>query len=134
MNGRLLCDSLCGKAAVINGCSREFVVALPVELDKHSNISLLQSFIQKNSIPLLGNGILSAVPGTFWVFVNTFIALFLSSRWSKIEFFLSCFIAVLLCSAVAASAYMSCSRMYNDYDGIQHDYTRKHRLISVVGQ
>ena len=32
-------------------------------------------------------------------------------------------------SAVAASAYMSCSRMYNDYDGIQHDYTRKHALI-----
>ena len=32
-------------------------------------------------------------------------------------------------SAVAASAYMSCSRMYNDYDGIQHDYTRKHGLI-----
>ena len=30
-------------------------------------------------------------------------------------------------SAVAASAYMSCSRMAacNDYDGIQHDYTRK---------
>lgn len=32
-------------------------------------------------------------------------------------------------SAVAASAYMNCSRMYNDYDGIQHDYTRKHGLI-----
>ena len=32
-------------------------------------------------------------------------------------------------SAVAASAYMSCSRMYNDYDGIQHDYTRKQGLI-----
>ena len=32
-------------------------------------------------------------------------------------------------SAVAASAYMSCSRMYNDYDGFQHDYTRKHGLI-----
>ena len=32
-------------------------------------------------------------------------------------------------SAVAASAYMSCSRMYNDYDGIQHDYTKKHGLI-----
>ena len=32
-------------------------------------------------------------------------------------------------SAVAASAYMSCSCMYNDYDGIQHDYTRKHGLI-----
>ena len=31
-------------------------------------------------------------------------------------------------SAVAASAYMSCSRMYNDYDGIQHDYTGKHGL------
>lgn len=31
-------------------------------------------------------------------------------------------------SAVAASAYLSCSRMYNDYDGIQHDYTRKHGL------
>ena len=28
-------------------------------------------------------------------------------------------------SAVAASAYMSCSRMYNDYDGIQHDSGRK---------
>ena len=26
-------------------------------------------------------------------------------------------------SAVAASAYLSCSRLYNDYDGIQHDYT-----------
>ena len=32
-------------------------------------------------------------------------------------------------SAVAASAYISCSRMYNDYDGIQHDYTRKQGLI-----
>ena len=31
-------------------------------------------------------------------------------------------------SAVAASAYLSCRRMYNDYDGIQHDYTRKHGL------
>lgn len=31
-------------------------------------------------------------------------------------------------SAVAASAYMSCSRMYNDYDGVQHDYTRKQGL------
>ncbi|MCI2046878.1 MAG: MobA/MobL family protein [Faecalibacterium sp.] len=31
-------------------------------------------------------------------------------------------------SAVAAAAYMSCSRLYNDYDGIQHDYTRKHGL------
>ena len=27
-------------------------------------------------------------------------------------------------SAVAASAYLSCSRLYNDYDGIQHDYSR----------
>ena len=27
-------------------------------------------------------------------------------------------------SAVAASAYLSCSRLYNDYDGIQHDYTK----------
>ena len=32
-------------------------------------------------------------------------------------------------SAVAASAYMSCIRIYNDYDCIQHDYTRKHGLI-----
>ncbi len=32
-------------------------------------------------------------------------------------------------SAVAAAAYMSCSRLYNDYDGIEHDYTRKHGLI-----
>ena len=32
-------------------------------------------------------------------------------------------------SAVAASAYMSYSHMYNDYDGIQHDYTRKQGLI-----
>ena len=32
-------------------------------------------------------------------------------------------------SAVAASAYLSCSRLYNDYDGIQHDYTRKQRLV-----
>lgn len=32
-------------------------------------------------------------------------------------------------SAVAASAYMSCSKVYNDYDGIQHDYTRKRGLV-----
>ena len=32
-------------------------------------------------------------------------------------------------SVVAASAYMSCSRMYNDYDGIQHDYTKKQGLV-----
>ena len=32
-------------------------------------------------------------------------------------------------SFVAASAYMSCSRLYNDYDAIQHDYTRKHGLV-----
>ena len=32
-------------------------------------------------------------------------------------------------SAAAASAYVSCSRMYNDYDGVQHDYTRKQGLV-----
>ena len=31
-------------------------------------------------------------------------------------------------SAVAASAYLSCSRRLNDYDGVQHDYTRKQGL------
>ena len=31
-------------------------------------------------------------------------------------------------SAVAASAYLSCSRLYNDYDGIQHDYRKKQGL------
>lgn len=32
-------------------------------------------------------------------------------------------------SAVAVSAYLSCSQIYNDYDGIQHDYTRKRGLV-----
>lgn len=32
-------------------------------------------------------------------------------------------------SAAAAVAYLSCSRIYNDYDGIQHDYTRKQGLV-----
>ena len=32
-------------------------------------------------------------------------------------------------SAVAASAYLSCSRLYNDYDGIQHDYIKKQGLV-----
>lgn len=32
-------------------------------------------------------------------------------------------------SAAAAAAYLSCSRIYNDYDGIQHDYTRKQGLV-----
>ena len=32
-------------------------------------------------------------------------------------------------SAVAAAAYISCSRIYNDYDGVQHDYTRKQGLV-----
>lgn len=32
-------------------------------------------------------------------------------------------------SACAASAYLSCSPIYNDYDGVQHDYTRKGGLV-----
>ena len=32
-------------------------------------------------------------------------------------------------SACAASAYLSCSQIFNDYDGIQHDYTRKSGLV-----
>ena len=32
-------------------------------------------------------------------------------------------------SACAASAYLSCSTIYNDYDGVQHDYTRKGGLV-----
>lgn len=31
-------------------------------------------------------------------------------------------------SAVAAAAYMSCSQILNDYDGVQHDFTRKKGL------
>ena len=32
-------------------------------------------------------------------------------------------------SAVAASAYMSCSHIVNEYDGVEHDYTRKGGLV-----
>ncbi len=32
-------------------------------------------------------------------------------------------------SACAASAYLSCSAIFNEYDGIQHDYTRKGGLV-----
>ena len=32
-------------------------------------------------------------------------------------------------SVCAASAYLSCSQILNDYDGIQHDYTRKSGLV-----
>ena len=32
-------------------------------------------------------------------------------------------------SAVASAAYMSCDKIYNDYDGIQHDYTKKQGLV-----
>lgn len=32
-------------------------------------------------------------------------------------------------TACGAAAYMSCSKIYNDYDGIQHDYTRKRGLV-----
>lgn len=32
-------------------------------------------------------------------------------------------------SACAASAYMSCSKILNAYDGIRHDYTRKNGLV-----
>ena len=32
-------------------------------------------------------------------------------------------------SAVAAAAYMSCSEILNDYDGVLHDFTRKRGLI-----
>ena len=33
---------------------------------------------------------------------------------------------------MAALAYLSCSRMLNDYDGVQHDYTRKQGLAWQV--
>ena len=32
-------------------------------------------------------------------------------------------------SACAASAYMSCSAIYNEYDGVQHNYTKKQGLV-----
>lgn len=32
-------------------------------------------------------------------------------------------------SVIAAAAYASCSRLYNDYDGLTHDYTRKHGCL-----
>jgi hypothetical protein len=32
-------------------------------------------------------------------------------------------------SAVATSAYMSCSKILNDYDGVLHDFTRKRGLV-----
>lgn len=32
-------------------------------------------------------------------------------------------------SAVAASAYLSCTNIRNDYDGVRHDYTRKKGLV-----
>ena len=32
-------------------------------------------------------------------------------------------------SAVAAAAYMSCSKILNDYDGVLHDYSRKRGLV-----
>jgi len=32
-------------------------------------------------------------------------------------------------SACAASAYLSCSAIYNNYDGVQHDYTQKSGLV-----
>lgn len=32
-------------------------------------------------------------------------------------------------SAVAAAAYMSCSAIYNEYDGVQHNYEKKQGLI-----
>lgn len=33
-------------------------------------------------------------------------------------------------SACAAAAYLSCSRIYNNYDGVQHDYSRKRGLVA----
>lgn len=32
-------------------------------------------------------------------------------------------------TACGAAAYMSCSRIYNEYDGVQHDYTHKGGLV-----
>ena len=32
-------------------------------------------------------------------------------------------------TACGAAAYMSCSELYNEYDGVQHDYTRKGGLV-----
>ena len=33
-------------------------------------------------------------------------------------------------SACAAAAYLSCCRIYNNYDGVQHDYSRKRGLVA----
>ena len=35
-------------------------------------------------------------------------------------------------SVIAAAAYASCSRLYNDYDGLTHDYTRKQGCLSAA--
>lgn len=32
-------------------------------------------------------------------------------------------------SAVVAAAYISCDKIYNDYDGVHHDYTKKQGLV-----
>lgn len=32
-------------------------------------------------------------------------------------------------SAVAAAAYIGCDKIYNDYDGVHHDYTKKQGLV-----
>ena len=32
-------------------------------------------------------------------------------------------------SAVAASAYLSCTNILNDYDGVRHNFTRKKGLV-----
>ena len=34
-------------------------------------------------------------------------------------------------SAVAASAYMSCSRMYNDYDGMHSSCKQRHIALTL---
>ena len=33
-------------------------------------------------------------------------------------------------SVIAASAYASCSQIYNGYDGIMHDYTKETKSIT----
>ena len=37
-------------------------------------------------------------------------------------------------SAVAAAAYLSCSRMLNEYDGVQHDYLSIPKAPNMAGR
>ena len=100
MDGWLFGDSLICKTAVINSGiylikGKHFIYGICPVCSPEAELFL--------TVPLFGNRVLSAIPGAFWMFVDTFITFLLCCRGSQIYFLFPSFITILFFPALFLS-------------------------------